>query len=97
MKGSDINKHNFSLVCLSQTNFTTVTYPNRVKTGVGLIFYANDIKYQMLSCEKTESELDAINIDDDRTLSILPTEKGPKSFNVNIERLSFLILSGEDK
>ena len=24
LKGSDMNKHNFSVVCLSQTNFTTI-------------------------------------------------------------------------
>ena len=50
IQSSQHNKYNFSIVCLSQTNFTTVSYPHRVKTGVGLIFYGRDIKYQMLSC-----------------------------------------------
>lgn len=50
MKSSQHNKHNFSIVCLSQTNFTVITYPHRVKAGVGLIFFGGDIKYQMMSC-----------------------------------------------
>ena len=55
MKSSQHNKHNFSIVCLSQTNFTTITYPHRVKAGTGLIFFGRDIKYQMTGCERTES------------------------------------------
>ena len=50
MKSSQHNKHNFSIVCLSQTNFTTISYPHRVKAGVGLIFFGGDVKYQMMSC-----------------------------------------------
>ena len=42
--------------------------------------------------------MNSISIDeDDHTLSILPTEKGPKEFKLEIEHVTFLILSGEDK
>jgi hypothetical protein len=55
IKSSDANKYQFSLICLSQTNFTVISYPYRVKAGVGLIFFGKDIKYQILSYERTES------------------------------------------
>lgn len=50
MKESD--KYNFSLVCLSQTNFTIISYPHETKAYVGLIFYGQNVKYQVIKYEK---------------------------------------------
>ena len=52
IKISDSSKYNFSVVCLSQTNFTSLSYPIRVKAGVGLIFFANSVKYQIMNLER---------------------------------------------
>ena len=50
------------------------------------------------SCDKIEETHDSmpINEDDDHTLSILPNN-GSKLVSLKIEKLRFLILSGEDK
>jgi len=37
------------MVCLSQTNFTSLSYPIKIKAGVGLIFFAENVKYQIMN------------------------------------------------
>lgn len=54
LKLSPVKSYNFSIVCLSSTNFTVVKHPQRLKASVGLIFFAGDVKYQILRCEKIE-------------------------------------------
>lgn len=52
LKNSDSSKYNFSIVCLSQTNFTSISYPTKIKVGVGLIFFGENTKYQVMNIER---------------------------------------------
>lgn len=47
-------KCNYYIVCLSLTNFTLLQYPYRVRAAVGMIFYAEGTKYQIIGCQKEE-------------------------------------------
>jgi hypothetical protein len=71
----------FTIVCLSQSNFTIVSHPQRTKAVVGTIFFGKNIKYQILLCEKIETASEFEDEENDKTLSILPSENkaGSKS------------------
>jgi hypothetical protein len=69
----------FTIVCLSQSNFTIVSYPQRTRALVGTIFFGKSIKYQILFCEKMEIASEFEDEDDDKTLSILPSENKARS------------------
>ena len=70
---SNDHRH-FFVICLSQTNFTTVKYPKAIKLQVGLMFYLEDIKYQVLKILR-EVVGEADSDEDDRTLTMLPSER----------------------
>jgi hypothetical protein len=87
----------FSVVCLSQTNFTSVKYPRVFKLHIGDIFYCEGVKYQVIKLQKESLEVPPEE-EDERTLTILPTEREwPVNAPLSCEKMSFLILSGEDK
>ena len=45
IKQSESSKYNYFMVCLSLTNFTSMSYSQRTKAGTGLIFFAHSVKY----------------------------------------------------
>lgn len=51
-----------------------MSYPQRTRALVGTIFFGKNIKYQILFCEKMEIASEFEDEDDDKTLSILPSE-----------------------
>lgn len=53
-KETSVEKYNFSIICLSQSNFTIIAYPKKIKAQVGLLFFGKSVKYQILACEKIE-------------------------------------------
>jgi hypothetical protein len=50
VKQTEADRYSYSIVCLSLTNFTSVRYQRRTKAAVGLIFFGDEVKYQIVGC-----------------------------------------------
>ena len=69
----------FSLVCLSPSNFTAVTYPHEIKIEVGMIFRVHNEMIQITKNQEIFGGFSEVNTEDigeneqnDATLDYLP-------------------------